>query len=68
MKDLIKNLCGKLENIGINPIVLAKSIGIFIALVLVIVSMCIYPPLLIILCGLVVSILMTMLIYDIIVG
>lgn len=45
MKDLIQSLCGKLEDWGIEPIVLAKAIGIFLILVMLILIMVTFPVL-----------------------
>lgn len=45
MKDLIQNLCGKLEDWGIEPIVLAKAIGIFLILVMLVLTMVTFPVL-----------------------
>jgi hypothetical protein len=45
MKDLIQNLCGKLEDLGINPITLLKAIGIFLILVILIAVFFIFPKL-----------------------
>lgn len=45
MKELIQSLCGKLEDWGIEPIVLAKAIGIFLILVILIAIFFIFPKL-----------------------
>lgn len=45
MKTLIENLCGKLEDWGIEPIILAKAIGIFLILVVLIAIFIIFPKL-----------------------
>jgi hypothetical protein len=45
MKDLIQNLYGKLEDWGIEPIVLAKAIGIFLILVTLVLTMVTFPVL-----------------------
>lgn len=45
MKDLIQSLCGKLEDWGIEPIVLAKAIGIFLILVMLILLLVTFPVL-----------------------
>lgn len=37
MKTLIENLCGKLESRGIDPITLAKAIGIFLMIIILII-------------------------------
>ena len=55
MKTTIENLCGKLEDWGIDPIILAKAIGIF--LVFIVIVMVIYPVLFIILLTIVLCIL-----------
>ena len=44
MRTLIENLCGKLESRGIDPIRLAKAIGIFLVIVILIALLFIYPP------------------------
>lgn len=43
MKTLIKNLCGKLESWGIDPITLAKAIGIFLTTVTLIIIFIKFP-------------------------
>lgn len=45
MKDLIQSLCGKLEDLGINPITLLTAIGIFLILVILIAVFFIFPKL-----------------------
>lgn len=45
MKDLIQSLCGKLEDWGIEPIVLAKAIGIFLILVMLVLLLVTFPVL-----------------------
>lgn len=45
MKTFIENLCGRLEDWGIDPITLVKAIGIFLVIVIIIVIMVIYPVL-----------------------
>ena len=45
MKTLIENLCGKLEDWGIEPIVLAKAIGIFLILVMLLLLLVTFPVL-----------------------
>lgn len=45
MKDLIQSLCGKLEDWCIDPIVLAKAIGIFLILVTLVLTMVTFPVL-----------------------
>ena len=66
MKDLIKNLCSKLESWGINPITLAKSIGIFIVLITIIGLMIKYPIIFVIFVGLLLSVVLILLIYSLI--
>lgn len=63
MKTLIKNLCGKLEDWGIDPLTLLKAIGIFLVVVLVIVT---YPILFIILLTAILCVLLIGLIYTMI--
>ena len=46
MKTLIENLCGKLEDWGIDPITLAKAIGIYLIIILLVSLMVIFPILL----------------------
>ena len=43
MKTLIENLCGKLEDWDIEPIILAKAICIFLILVILIAIFVIFP-------------------------
>ena len=45
MKTLIENLCGKLEDWDIEPIILAKAICIFLILVILIAIFVIFPKL-----------------------
>ena len=45
MKTLIENLCGKLKDWGIEPIILAKAIGIFLILFILVVIFVIFPKL-----------------------
>lgn len=45
MKILIENLCGKLKSWGIDPITLAKAIGIFLILVIIVAIFFIFPKL-----------------------
>lgn len=66
MRTLIENLCGKLEDWGIDPITLAKAIGIFIVLIIIVALMIKYPVILLILTGLLISVALIMLIYGII--
>ena len=46
MKTLIKNLCGKLDDWGIDSITLAKAIGIYLIIILSVSLMVIFPILL----------------------
>lgn len=66
MKNLIRNLCGKLEDWGIDPITLVKAIGIFIILAIIIISMVMFPNLFISLLIIALCIAMIGLIYSII--
>ena len=45
MKDLIQSLCGKFEDWNIDPIVLAKAVGIFLILVMLVVLLVTFPVL-----------------------
>ena len=64
MKTLIENLCGKLEDWGIDPIILAKAIGIFLVFIVIVVVMVIYPLLFIALLTIVLCVLLIGLIYS----
>ena len=66
MKTLIENLCGKLEDWGIDPITLAKAIGIFMALVIALILMITIPGLFIILLIIAICVVMIGLIYTMI--
>ena len=66
MKTLIKNLCGKLENWGINPITLAKAIGIFLIFLTLVGLMVAFPILLVIILITIVCVLIIGLIYSMI--
>ena len=67
MKTLIENLYGKFcESLGIDPIILAKSIGIFIIFAVLIMSMVIYPAIFIALLIAAICIAMIGLIYSMI--
>ena len=46
MKTFIKNLCDKLDDWGIDPITLAKTIGIYLITILSVSLMVIFPILL----------------------
>lgn len=65
MKTLIENLCGKLEDWGINPITLAKAIGVFLILVIIIAIFFIFPKLFGVLLLIVICIAVIALIYTI---
>ena len=43
MKTFIKNLCGKLEDWGIDPIILAKASCRFLVFIVIVIVMVIYP-------------------------
>ena len=43
MKILIENLCGKLESWGINPLTLLKAIGIFLIIVILVITFIKFP-------------------------
>ena len=45
MKELIQSLCGKLEDWNIEPIILAKAIGIFLILVMSLLLLVTFPVL-----------------------
>jgi hypothetical protein len=66
MKTLIENLCGKLEDWGINPITLTKAIGIFLVVVIIIAVMVMYPVLFIVLLTTMLCVLLIGLIYTMI--
>ena len=68
MKTLIKNLCGKLEDWDINPIILVKSIGIFLTLVIVTTLMIVFPMLFFIILGVLLSAMIIGVIYNILDG
>ena len=63
MKTLIENLYGKIEDWGIDPITLAKAIGIFLIIILSIGLMVIFPILLKIVAIIVICIFLIGLIY-----
>ena len=63
---ILENLCDKLENWGIDPITLAKAIGIFLVVVIIVVIMVMYPVLFIILLTAILCVLLIGLIYTII--
>lgn len=68
MRTLIENLCGNLEklccDLGLDPVILTKSIIIFIVLIGIIALMVMYPIMFIILVGLLLSGLIIMAIYS----
>lgn len=64
MKTFIENLCGKLEDWGIDPIILAKAIGIFLVFIVIAVVMVTYPVLSITLLTIIICILSIGLIYS----
>ena len=63
MKTLIKNLHYKLIEWDIDPIILAKAIGIFLVFIVIVVIMVIYPVLFIILLTTILCVLIIGLIY-----
>ena len=63
MKTLIENLCGKLEDWGIDPLTLLKAIGIFLILAILIVIFIIFPKLFLALLVIAICITMIALIY-----
>ena len=65
MKILIENLCGKLESWDIDPTTLAKAIGIFLTLVVVVTLMVAFPTLFFITIGVLLSVLIIVVIYNI---
>ena len=66
MRTLIENLCGKLEDWGIDPITLVKAIGIFLVFIVIVVVMVIYPLLFIALLTTILCVLLIGLIYSMI--
>ena len=64
MKTLIENLCGKLESWGIDPITLAKAIGIFIIIAILILLFFIFPKLILAMLIIATCIMMICLIYE----
>ena len=65
MKTLIENLCSKLEDWDIDPTILVKSIIIFLTLVVVITLMVAFPTLFFITIGVLLSVLIIVVIYNI---
>lgn len=64
MKTLIENLCGKLKDWDIEPIILAKAICIFLILVILIAIFVIFPKLFGVLLITVICVAMIALIYT----
>ena len=60
----MENLCGKLEDWGINPITLAKAICIFLIVAILIVTFVIFPKLFGVLLITVICVAMIALIYT----
>ena len=63
MKALIENLCGKLIEWGIDPITLAKAIGIFLILTISMAILVIFPELFLALLIAAICVVMIVLIY-----
>ena len=63
MKTLIENLCGKLIEWGIDPITLAKAIGIFLILTISMAILVIFPELFLALLIAAICVVMIVLIY-----
>lgn len=66
MKTLIENLCGKLEDWGIDPLTLLKAIGIFAIIAVLISSFFIFPKLVLALLVIAACVIMIGLIYSLI--
>ena len=66
MKTLIENLCGKLVDWGIDPITLAKAIGIFLILIISMAILVIFPILFLALLIAAICVVIIVLIYTII--
>lgn len=64
--EILENLCDKLKSWGIDPRILAKAIGIFIALIIVVILMTTIPLLFIILLIAAICVVMIGLIYTMI--
>lgn len=64
MKTLIENLCGKLKDWDIEPIILAKAICVFLILVILIAIFVIFPKLFGVLLITVICVAMIALIYT----
>ena len=63
MKILIENLCGKLIEWGIDPITLAKAIGIFLILTISMAILVVFPELFLALLIAAICVVMIVLIY-----
>ena len=63
MKTLIENLCGKLVDWGIDPIILAKAIGIFLILTILMAIFVVFPELFLVLLITALCVVMIVLIY-----
>jgi hypothetical protein len=63
---ILENLYSKLEDWGIDPITLAKAIGIFLVVVIIVVIMVMYPVLFIMLLTAILCVLLIGLIYSMI--
>ena len=66
MKTLIENLCGKLEDWGIDPLTLLKAIGIFAIIAVLILLFFIFPKLILALLIIAACVMMIGLIYSLI--
>ena len=66
MKTLIENLCGKLEDWGIDPLTLLKAIGIFAIIAVLISLFFIFPKLIMALLIIAACIMLIGLIYSLI--
>lgn len=68
METLIKNLCGNLKklccDLGLDPVILTKSLIIFMILMGIIALMVKYPIIFLVLIGLLLSVLIIMAIYS----
>ena len=63
MKTFIKNLCDKLESLGIDPLTLLKAIGVFLIIAMLVILIITFPVLFGILLIIAVCIAMIALIY-----
>ena len=66
MKTIIENLCGKLEDWGIDPLTLLKAIGIFAIIAVLISSFFIFPKLILTMLIIAACVMMIGLIYSLI--